>query len=498
MRVEKKERARNSLLISLAIHGIIFIFLGMYVTGATTKVQELVYAMFVPEPKSQKYEPRPRPVRPITRPIPPRTQVVDANAVPITISKRLSPTPGRTAKTTVLPKSFDESLVQNAVSPSSLTKNRIVPRVMTTAEVSSVDLPISSAVLDGTSGQAGTGNRLGLSEGGMGVDSGGRSRSGSVVTRTVSDRQPLSMTRIHTALNVEEGLAEVATGVTLGRSRVPPLPKGEPGGIVIGRGKDMEGHIRFARIKHFLADWWSDPTSMPGVMHWMNTQTKVHVDMNVEGGALTLDSPKLMKCPLAVMTGHDRALLTGRNLHGNYRHNLTDPERLGLRRYLIEAGGFLFFDECGHDVMLARLVKAELRAALPEHSVELISNNHELYTCYYELGGPPPGAYRFWKHGNRSSKGIVGKYLQGLFINGHLAAIISDRDYLCAARTKNRPGHGNTGEESQSTYRFLTNVVVYSLTHGGISEYSDYVPEMTDADRISIDAPVLVPTLQPR
>ena len=147
--------------------------------------------------------------------------------------------------------------------------------------------------------------------------------------------------------------------------------------------------------------------------------------------------------------------------------------------------------------MLARLLKAELRAVLPEYDLEWIRNNHELYRCYYELGGPPSGAYRFWKHGFRTPKQNVGKYLHGFFINDRLAAVISNRDYLCAARTKNRPGHGYTGESAPSSYRFLTNVVMYSLTHGGISEHSDYVPEMVDADRISIDAPVHVPVLLP-
>ena len=49
---------------------------------------------------------------------------------------------------------------------------------------------------------------------------------------------------------------------------------------------------------------------------------------------------------------------------------------------------------------------------------------------------------------------------------------------------------------SPGVYRFSTNVVVYSLTHGGISDYSKYVPENTVADRISIDTPTLVPTLE--
>jgi len=498
-KMEEKRRARSSLLISLAIHGLIFVFLGLYVIGNTTKVQELIQAIFVSESKPQKYEPRVQPIRPIARPYPPQSQAVSVDAIPVVATKRTPPVQGRTAKTAALLKAAGEPVTQNVASPSSLARDKIAPRVTTKAKILSAESPMPSMASGEGSGQGGLGDRLGGGQG-MGAGGGGRSRVGTAVIRITPDRQPLSITRDYATLKAEDSLAEIAKEVTLGRSRVPPLPKGEPGGIVIGRGKDIEGRIRFARVKHLLADWWSDPTSMAGLTHWMNNQTGISADMNVEGGALKLDDPKLMKCPLAMMTGHDRTVLLGNGVKVKCKHNLGNSERMGLRQYLIEAGGLLFFDECGHDVMLARTMKAELRSAIPEHDIEHIPNDHELYNCYYELGGAPPGAYRFWKHSPRRSqlRMLIGKYLQGMFINDRLAVIISERDYLCAARTKNRPGHGNTGEESPSTYRFLTNLIVYSLTHGGISEYSDYIPEMTDAKVISIDSPVQVPPLLPQ
>ncbi|MFC1713851.1 DUF4159 domain-containing protein, partial [Candidatus Poribacteria bacterium] len=448
--------------------------------------------------KNQKYEPRPQPVRPIMRPSAPRTQVIDTNSIPVDTPERSALISGRPTETAALPR-FSDQAMQHSGSPSSLTRNKIEPRIMTTAQVLPSKLTLSPAIAGGSSGPGdGIGNRPGTSGTGTGGSGGGHSQGILAAIKPTQDRQSLSMINIHTALGVDESLTDVAQGVTLGRQRVQPLPKGQPGGIVAGRGKDMEGHIRFTRLKHDLADWWADPTSIPAVMHWMNTQTKIRADMNVEGGSLRLDDPKLMKCPLAIMTGHDRAIMAGR-ISGNYRNKLTEQERAGLRRYLIDEGGFLFFDECGHDLALARMVKNELRTTLPEHSVERIPNQHELYTCYYDLGGPPPGAYRFWKHGvTRGSRAKIGKYLEGIFIDDRLAVLISNRDYLCAARSKNRPGHGNTGEDSPPTYRFLTNVIIYSLTHGNISEHSDYVPEMTDADSISIDSPVLAPALVPR
>jgi len=484
------------LLISLIIHGIIFIFLALYVIGASTKVKEMVYAIFVPEPEPQKYEPRPRTLKPIISPSAPREQVFDSDTMLVESPKRSSGMPGRTAKTDTTLKAAGETVAQVGTSPLALAKDRIPPKVTTLAKVLPSDLYLPAAVAGGTPGQGGKGKGMGTGEGGMGAGRGGGRQASAAIIKAPPQKQTLSIVRQHNVATLDESLADVAKGVRLGPSRVPPIPKGEPGGVVIGRGSDIEGHIRFTRIKHYLADWWADPTSMPAVMYWMNNQTKIKADMNIEGGALKFDDPKLMKCPLAIMTGHDRNILVSSNLKGNYRGSLTQSERVGLRQYLIEARGFLFFDECGHDLMLANLLKSELRAAMPEHDVEWIPKDHGLYNCYYKLGGPPPGACQFWKHGYRWSN-QTGKPLEGIFIGGELAVVISTRDYLCSARTKNRPGHGSTGESNPAGYRFLTNMVIYSLTHGNISEHSDYIPEMTDADRISIDAPVKVPVLMP-
>jgi hypothetical protein len=491
MRSKDKKWARSSLLISVAIHGVIFIFLTIYVIGTNTRVKEFVNTILVPESKPQEYEPKPQPVRPVVRPTIPQVEVVSTDAIPVTVPKRSSPAPGRPSVSKTPFRSMGDPQTQS-LSPSDLARNRIAPKVSTAADVPRMDSSLPEMKAGGIPGQGGTSDRLG-DDGGMGAGGSGRSRIGSPMAEATKP-ESLSITRADPMVDIADNLTEVMQGVSLGKTRVPPLIKGEPGGRVIGRGKDIEGHIRFTRIKHLLADWWADPTSMSGIVRWMNTQTKIQSDMNIEGGALTLDDPKLLKCPLAIMTGHDRAILTG-NIQGNYRYELSQQERSGLRRYLIESRGLLFFDECGHDIMLARHLKSELRNLLPEYGAELIPNDHELYSCYYDLGGPPPGAYRFWKHGSRTPDGIVGKNLEGIFIKGDLVAIISTRDYLCAARTKNRPGHGNTGEESPSTYRFLTNLIIYSLTHGGISDYTNYVPDLSSKDSIGIDTPVKVPLI---
>jgi len=48
---------------------------------------------------------------------------------------------------------------------------------------------------------------------------------------------------------------------------------------------------------------------------------------------------------------------------------------------------------------------------------------------------------------------------------------------------------------SPGAFRFSTNIAVYALTHGGISDYSHYAPENKIADRISTKNPVPIPEL---
>jgi hypothetical protein len=42
-----------------------------------------------------------------------------------------------------------------------------------------------------------------------------------------------------------DALGSVVEHITLGEVEVPPLPRGEPGGKVIGKGKDIQGVFRF-------------------------------------------------------------------------------------------------------------------------------------------------------------------------------------------------------------------------------------------------------------
>ena len=121
----------------------------------------------------------------------------------------------------------------------------------------------------------------------------------------VSLEHPPGLSMVDNVGAARDALGDVVENITLSSYVVPPLPKGEPGGRVIGKGRDIRGVFRFARVRHYLSDWWADASALNALTQWLNERTKIKTDMNVEGGAVKLNDANLFKTPLAFMTGHD-------------------------------------------------------------------------------------------------------------------------------------------------------------------------------------------------
>ena len=353
--------------------------------------------------------------------------------------------------------------------PRVVTANEPVPTVLTQADLTVSETP------DPLAFSAPVANAPSVS-----VANVNRGVAGSPVQVKVAFQHPPGLAMVENVGAAREALSDVVEKIVLGNDEVLPLPKGDPGGRVIGKGKDIRGVLRFTRIRHSLSDWWADASSLNALTKWLNERTKIRTDMNVEGGAVKLNDANLFKTPLAYMTGHDPSLARSRRLIG-WRYgtgkmdgSLTESEAAGLRRYLVEKGGFLVFDDCGVSAptqAMARLFLAQMRYVMPEYHVERISNDHEVYNNFYEMGGPPVGFDIFW-WGTRPPKR---NYLEGVSVGNKLSVIISRRDYMCAMEAVSLPTR--SVHYSPGVYRFMTNVVVYALTHGSISDYSDYIPE---------------------
>ena len=473
------KRTSGAFMTSLVLHAVIAFIAGIYLVTQTEQFKDLVGA----EVLQPKEPPKPKVRKPVVKPIIKPTVPTQNTVVVEQVQVQPRVTTAFVAKSNFQPQTVLEFSNQNVKVEAPINPN--VPRVVTPnapvpTVVTHADLPVSDAPgALAFSAPVATAPSAGPANIGRGV-------AGGAVQVKVAFERPPGLAMVENVGAARDALGDVVENITLGNVEVPPLARGEPGGRVIGKGRDIRGVFRFTRIRHSLSDWWADASSLNALTKWLNERTKIKTDMNVEGGALKFTDANLFKTPFVFMTGHDPSLVRSRNLlgrqygGGKMDSRLTETEAAGMRRYLVEKGGFLVFDDCGVNApaqAMIRLFLAQMRYVMPEYQIERIANDHSIYDNFYEMGGPPVGYDIFW-WGTRPPKR---NYLEGISVGEKLSVIVVRRDYMCAMESVSLPTR--SVHYSPGVYRFMTNVVVYALTHGSISDYSGYVPEDTLAKK---------------
>ena len=473
------KKTSGAVMTSLIVHGVIFTIAGVYLVTQTQQFKTYIGA----EVLQAKEPPKPQVRKPVFKQIKPTVPTTSTVIVePVEVKHRIT-TARLVRPTSVQPETvldFSNKMVKledpiNPNMPKVVSANAPVPQVVT-----QVDLPVSDAP-GALAFRAPVATAPSAAPANIGRGIGG------IVQVKVAFERPAGLAMVEHVGAIPDALGDVVANINLGNVEVPPLPRGEPGGRVIGRGADVRGVLRFTRVRHSLSDWWADASSLNAWTKWMNERTKIKTDMNVEGGALKFTDANLQKAPLLFMTGHDPALVRGKNLMGRQYgggkldNRLSESEAASLRRYLVERGGVLAFDDCGVNApaqAMIRLFLAQMRFVMPEYQVTRIPNDHEIYNNFYEMGGPPVG-FDLWWWGTHPPKR---NYLEGVVVGDHLSVLVFRRDYMCAMESVSLPTRGV--HYSPGVYRFMTNVAVYALTHGSISDYSGYVPEDTLAKKI--------------
>ena len=254
------------------------------------------------------------------------------------------------------------------------------------------------------------------------------------------------------------------------------VPKEKLGGVLEGTETEIRGHIRLIRLKHSLSDWWQDPTAIPALIKWLEQQTPIRADMDFAGGALRLTDPQIMDAPLIIMTGHDKDITVGRGLakDGPLQTSFTPAERAALRKYILEKGGMLFFDDCGFNGLFAHIVADELKQIFPEYPLEILPHEHELYSIHYNLPKPPTGGDVFWGNENNAQPTQF-RYQKGIIIDDRLAVVYNRKDYLCAMETAEIESRTMLRlRRSTDVYRFMSNLLIYALKYGGNTDRTGY------------------------
>lgn len=214
--------------------------------------------------------------------------------------------------------------------------------------------------------------------------------------------------------------------------------------------------------------WNSEPEALNNLIHRMHTYTNIKMDI---GSRITFDDKALLKAPLIF-------------LFGESSFNMSTSELQNMGKWL-KNGGFLVVDNSSGDPRspFGRSAKMFLKQALGgDTQFIVLESKHPLFHCFYDFNMPPPGADQY-----TSLRGGIEMrpYLEGVFIDGRLAVLYSDKgygvvwDHGTAWGTEGERGQilsGGAGVDVTRQYQMGINMIVFALTQPGgiVDQQRDY------------------------
>lgn len=206
---------------------------------------------------------------------------------------------------------------------------------------------------------------------------------------------------------------------------------------------NFSGTFFFTRLQYDSGDWNTDQRMPINLLHSLVQYTTIAVD--TEEKVIPLASEEIFDAPFCYLSGHKLVQFNAR-------------ERSNFKRY-VENGGFIFVDDCNHDIdgLFAKSFEAQMAELFGPDALQKIPNNHELYSCFFEFeNGPPATSVEL----NGWGDDIVHKYLKAILVKNRIGVLYSNKDYGCEwdydFRNKRWYKNDNT--------RFGVNIVVHALT----------------------------------
>lgn len=202
----------------------------------------------------------------------------------------------------------------------------------------------------------------------------------------------------------------------------------------------------FARLRYGSGNWDADPKMPSNLLNSLVEYTSIRVDPNER--IVDVASEQLSNYPFVYLTG-------------NKMLRFTETERKNLRQYL-RNGGFMFVDDCNHDIdgTFAKTFESEIKTVLdrPEEALKKLPKTHPLYRSFFEFKeGPPATSHEL----NGWGDDIVHDYLKAIEIDGRIAVLYSNKDYGCEWNYD----WSNKRFATKDNTRFGVNIIVYALTH---------------------------------
>jgi hypothetical protein len=199
----------------------------------------------------------------------------------------------------------------------------------------------------------------------------------------------------------------------------------------------------FTRLSYDSGDWDVDQRMPANLITSLIEYTQLRVDPKEH--VLALADPRMLQAPFCYLAGHKLV-------------EFNPDERRNFERY-VRNGGFVFVDDCNHDIdgLFATSFEAQMAGLFGPRALRELPNTHPLYSSFFRFDGPPATGFEL----NGWGDDLVHEHLRGIEIDGRLGVLYSNKDYGCEWdydwRNKRFLAVDNT--------RFAVNIVIHALTN---------------------------------
>lgn len=198
----------------------------------------------------------------------------------------------------------------------------------------------------------------------------------------------------------------------------------------------------FARLRYTSGDWDTDQRMPSNLLNSLIEYTTIPVALQEK--IVDLSSSDIFQYPFCYISGHRLVQFTAQ-------------ESTNFKEY-VENGGFVFADDCNHDIddLFAKSFEAQMAVLFGAAALQKIPNNHGLYRSFFSFEkGPPATSFEL----NGWGDDLVHEYLKAIEVKGRIGVLYSNKDYGCEwdydFRNKRFLAEDNT--------KFGVNLVVYAM-----------------------------------
>jgi hypothetical protein len=198
----------------------------------------------------------------------------------------------------------------------------------------------------------------------------------------------------------------------------------------------------FVRLKYRSGDWDTDQRMPVNILNSLIEYTTIPV--NPQEKVVELSSNELFNYPFCYLSGHKLV-----------QFDAVEAEH--FKRYVLN-GGFVFVDDCNHDIdgLFAKSFEQQMAVLFGTDGLKKIPKTHAVYSSFFKFEkGPPNTAFEL----NGWGDDLIHDYLKAIEVKGRIGVLYSNKDYGCEWDYDFK----NKRFLSEDNTKFGVNIIVYAM-----------------------------------